>query len=118
MRTRKKQYEERLHTMLHYVEELNTCRSQLIANYFGDTSTEPCGNCDNCLQSKKKPLTAAGFEEIKTQLLGILQKGPIQYSSLSGLLKNKKEIQVLEVLEDLQAEEIVQVKKDGTITLR
>jgi hypothetical protein len=34
------------------------------------------------------------------------------------LLKNKKETQVLEVLEDLQAEEIVQVKKDGTITLR
>ena len=118
MLTRKKQYEERLHSMLHYVEELNTCRSQLIANYFGDTSTEPCGNCDNCLQSKKKPLTAAGFEEIKTQLLDILQKGPIQYSSLSGLLKNKKETQVLEVLEDLQAEEIVQVKKDGTITLR
>ena len=118
MRTRKKQYEERLHTMLHYVEELNTCRSQLIANYFGDASTEPCGNCDNCLQSKKKPLTAAGFEEIKTQLLGILQKGPIRYSSLSDLLKNKKDTQVLEVLEDLQAAEIVQIDKNGIITLR
>jgi Mn-dependent DtxR family transcriptional regulator len=67
---------------------------------------------------KKKPLTAAGFEEIKTQLLGILQKGPIRYSSLSDLLKNKKDTQVLEVLEDLQAAEIVQIDKNGIITLR
>jgi len=33
-------------------------------------------------------------------------------------LKNKKDTQVLEVLEDLQAAEIVQIDKNGIITLR
>ena len=29
--------------------ELSTCRRQALLAYFGETRTEPCGNCDNCL---------------------------------------------------------------------
>ena len=29
--------------------ELTTCRRQALLAYFGETRTEPCGNCDNCL---------------------------------------------------------------------
>lgn len=30
--------------------ELTTCRRQALLAYFGETRTEPCGNCDTCLQ--------------------------------------------------------------------
>ncbi len=30
--------------------ELTTCRRQALLAYFGEIRTEPCGNCDNCLQ--------------------------------------------------------------------
>jgi ATP-dependent DNA helicase RecQ len=30
--------------------ELTTCRRQALLDYFGETGSAPCGNCDNCLQ--------------------------------------------------------------------
>jgi ATP-dependent DNA helicase RecQ len=33
--------------------EAVTCRRQLLLAYFGETRSEPCGNCDNCLEPPK-----------------------------------------------------------------
>ncbi|MBM3414709.1 MAG: RecQ family ATP-dependent DNA helicase [Bacteroidetes bacterium] len=114
---RKKQYEERLRTMLQYTEHQQNCRSLLIANYFGDLSAKSCGTCDNCLAAKKKSLSGAGFEEIKTQLLALLKNGPLPCSTITELLINNDETEVLGVLDFLQAAEIIQLHKDGTVTL-
>ena len=117
LQSRKKQYEERLRAMLDYAANSSACRSQLLASYFGDLSSKPCGTCDNCLRQKKHSLTSIEFEEIKTKLMQRLQKGPLPYTELMAVLKHKKEVHVMEVLDFLQAEEIIQLKKDGTIVL-
>jgi ATP-dependent DNA helicase RecQ len=39
---------QKLDMMLGYCE-LTTCRRQVLLGYFGETLSEPCGNCDNCL---------------------------------------------------------------------
>lgn len=39
----------RLNSLLAYAEAAS-CRRQIILNYFGETSSEPCQNCDNCLR--------------------------------------------------------------------
>jgi len=39
---------QKLDLMLGYCE-LTTCRRQVLLGYFGETLSEPCGNCDNCL---------------------------------------------------------------------
>ena len=117
LQSRKKQYEERLRAMLDYAANSSACRSQLLASYFGDLSSKPCGTCDNCLRQKKHSLTSIEFEEIKTKLMQRLQKGPLSYTELMAVLKHKKEVHVMEVLDFLQAEEIIQLKKDGTVVL-
>lgn len=117
LQSRKKQYEERLRAMLDYAANSSACRSQLLASYFGDLSSKPCGTCDNCLRQKKHSLTSIEFEEIKTELMQRLQKGPLPYTELMAVLKHKKEVHVMEVLDFLQAEEIIQLKKDGTVVL-
>ena len=117
LQSRKKQYEERLRAMLDYAANSLACRSQLLATYFGDLSSKPCGTCDNCLRQKKHSLTSIEFEEIKTKLMQRLQKGPLPYTELMAVLKHKKEVHVMEVLDFLQAEEIIQLKKDGTVVL-
>ena len=45
---RKRLEVRKLDAMLGY-SELTTCRRQALLAYFGETLSEPCGNCDNCL---------------------------------------------------------------------
>lgn len=41
------------------------CRDVFLRHYFGETDTEPCGHCDNCLKAKKD-VTNISREEIAT----------------------------------------------------
>ena len=45
---RKLQYEKQLAAMLEYASQTQFCRSQLLLSYFGETDSEPCGQCDVC----------------------------------------------------------------------
>ena len=33
--------------------EITSCRRQSLLHYFGETNTQPCGNCDTCISPKK-----------------------------------------------------------------
>ena len=41
-------YQEKIKRMLYYAEA-STCRRNIVLSYFGETATQNCGNCDNCL---------------------------------------------------------------------
>jgi len=45
---RKEVAQRRLDSVLHFVENTKTCRSQFLLAYFGETKSDPCGNCDVC----------------------------------------------------------------------
>ena len=45
----KRSERQKLDTMLGYCETV-TCRRQLLLEYFGEKLSEPCGNCDTCLE--------------------------------------------------------------------
>ncbi len=60
----------RLGTLIGYCEA-GGCRRQILLQYFGETA-EPCGNCDNCLDSA--PLKD-GTREAQTVLAAVLQSG-------------------------------------------
>ncbi len=60
----------RLGTLIGYCEAAG-CRRQILLQYFGETA-EPCGNCDNCLDSA--PLKD-GTREAQAVLAAVLQSG-------------------------------------------
>jgi ATP-dependent DNA helicase RecQ len=49
-----------------------TCRRQLLLAYFGEQRTEPCGNCDNCLEP---PKTADGTTLAQMALSTVYRTG-------------------------------------------
>lgn len=58
----KQQAQHRLTTMLGFCE-LTSCRRRTLLGYFGESLSEPCGNCDNCLQPP--PVRDAGDDARK-----------------------------------------------------
>ena len=57
---RKEVAEKRLQSVVRFVGDDHVCRSRLLLAYFGETESEACGKCDNCL---KKENATVGREE-------------------------------------------------------
>lgn len=84
---RKVKAEDRLRAVLKYVTTEDTCRSQLLLQYFGETNSSPCKKCDVCLKNVKKQVKNDIFEQIIDKLkfmdLSDAQKKQEAFSSLS-----------------------------------
>jgi ATP-dependent DNA helicase RecQ len=113
---RKKQFEKRIQKMIEYVGA-DTCRSSLIANYFGDASIKPCGICDNCLNQKRKSLTKIEFSSIHKKILQIVDTNTIVTAQLLEHMKPVNKHAVYEVLEFLQAENKIRIDERGRISV-
>lgn len=66
---RKKRFEKRIQSMIHYVETEHICRSRILLVYFNERNSKNCGLCDVCLQKDKKKLSDSEFDCIKDLLV-------------------------------------------------
>lgn len=69
---RKKRFEERIQSMIDYVENDHICRSKMLLVYFNDSEAKDCGYCDICLARNHTGLTNYEYKQIKSSLLKIL----------------------------------------------
>ncbi|MCQ2286147.1 MAG: RecQ family ATP-dependent DNA helicase [Bacteroidales bacterium] len=96
---RKKVAEKRLKSVLDYVADEETCRSQLLLQYFGEMKSPACGNCDGCLRHKHTKLPATDFENIAKEIKESFGKQKITLKQLLYKFSNRyDEEKVLEVL--------------------
>jgi ATP-dependent DNA helicase RecQ len=63
----------RLDAVISYTASTHRCRSQQLLEYFGETETKRCGQCDVCLQRNKMDLNELEFETIVKLIRPILQ---------------------------------------------
>lgn len=108
---RRQQYITRIGLMLQYLHLSRECRSQYIADYFGDTLSTECGVCDNCLAKKKAALSGPEFKKIEQLLYAYIPSGGIFLKDLLILTKGIPPDHFWKVLEFLQGEE--RIKVDG-----
>jgi len=66
---RKDVAQKRLDSVLHFVENTQTCRSQLLLAYFGETKSEPCGSCDCCRQTNSLMMNRKETEAIQKEIV-------------------------------------------------
>jgi ATP-dependent DNA helicase RecQ len=95
---RKERYWERTEAMLHYASSDETCRSQQLLKYFGESGSPACGMCDACKKQKEKELQREEFEMIRDEVKGILTLEPVRPDDLLNRLAFSRE-KVLEVVQ-------------------
>ncbi|MEX2336912.1 MAG: ATP-dependent DNA helicase RecQ [Fulvivirga sp.] len=75
---------EKMNAMIGYVESDDTCRTQLILAYFGETNYDSCGICDVCLK-KKHGDKEHDIAKYHLQLWHLMEEGPL---TIEELLEN------------------------------
>ncbi|MCF0199745.1 MAG: RecQ family zinc-binding domain-containing protein, partial [Bacteroidaceae bacterium] len=70
---RKQQYDRRIQQMIAYVSDKDVCHSRFLLNYFGETDTQDCNNCEICRANHIDKETA---ERIRQHIVAQLQQAP------------------------------------------
>jgi len=69
---RKKQYTQRIRSMLNYAQSANRCRSRLLLEYFGENTADNCHQCDVCLANEDRLTTEKGQKAAREKIMGLL----------------------------------------------
>jgi ATP-dependent DNA helicase RecQ len=99
---RKIRYTERASAILLYSLGSDKCRSQTLLEYFGESGSPSCGECDVCRTNRELPLTEEEFNRIRNELIALLTIQPCLLETLFEKIPvtRDKQIQVLQWLMD------------------
>ncbi|MBV9986411.1 MAG: RecQ family zinc-binding domain-containing protein, partial [Chitinophagaceae bacterium] len=112
---RKKQYQQRVDTMIRYLELEKECRSKFIAHYFGDDRSGICGVCDNCLANKRKTLSPEEFNTLRQLLIDRIDS-PVTVKELLASFRQYSQEKIWVLLEFLEGEQLIAVDEQGVVT--
>ena len=115
---RKEQFQQRMKQMVTYVKEEAECRSRIIGSYFGDATIRACGICDNCLKQKAAVLTKEEFEALHHRIINMVKYESLHTKELLLKLNGIKKEKAWKVIEFLQAENKIEMDKNGWVKLK
>jgi ATP-dependent DNA helicase RecQ len=78
---RKKELINRIDAVINYATSTTKCRSQILLEYFGETDSAPCGNCDVCKSVEFFGLTTFEFTKITEKIKSLIET-PCTYEKL------------------------------------
>jgi len=97
---RRARYVRRIEAVLRYANETDLCRSQLLLDYFGETSAHRCGQCDTCIAQRSSELKMKQFAEIEQLVTTELVAEPQPVYALVQKI-DRPEADVMQVLRHL-----------------
>ena len=110
---RKEAFSIRTNEMIHYIKDVESCRSKLIGNYFDDFEIGDCGICDNCIKRNKKDISNFDIESIFELLLNHTEDAISVDDLLTrGAFKKDK---IWKILDFLVAEQRISIDKNGKV---
>ncbi|HYM93591.1 MAG TPA: RecQ family ATP-dependent DNA helicase, partial [Chitinophagaceae bacterium] len=115
---RKEKFRLRTKQMIQFIKERTDCRSRFIAAYFGDSSLKACGVCDNCLHVKATILTKEEFDIINHRIINTVKYEPMHTRELLLKLSGVKKEKAWKVIDFLQAENKIEMDKNGLVRIK
>lgn len=102
---RKADFQQRINDVVRYASSVNTCRSRMLLNYFGETSAHDCGYCDVCLAKKKSLSDRMGdVEQTRNAIIEYLKDAQVHKITELKSLPVKRE-SLTEAIREMVAEE-------------
>jgi ATP-dependent DNA helicase RecQ len=115
---RKAEHEKRIMAITGYVQSANSCRSVMLADYFGATIGKNCKICDNCINQAQVELNPEQFKQLSDQILLHTKNDLVEINQLMKLLHHKNESQVWQAIQFLLSEELLSQEPSGCIKAR
>ena len=106
--------QEKLATVLAYINNTETCRNQIILHYFKETIRKECGHCDNCLKKNKNTPTAA---QIKKEVVALLKHTTLSSFDIQSKIPCTAPL-LLDIMQELLEEEIISLTLQNTYQLK
>jgi ATP-dependent DNA helicase RecQ len=79
---RKKEYIDRLDTLMEYASGRNRCRSLYLLAYFGEKGRDKCGQCDVCMLDQKLDVNKYEFDRALEEARTLLRNKPLSLDEL------------------------------------
>ena len=99
---RKREYIDRLDTLMEYASGRNRCRSLFLLAYFGEKGEDKCGQCDVCMQDQELDVNKYEFDRAVEEARTLLRNKPLSLDELVKelVLPREKSIIVIRWLLD------------------
>jgi ATP-dependent DNA helicase RecQ len=107
---RKESYVSRIQAMIEYASAEDTCRSQMLLNYFGEKNGHHCGQCDTCLRKHASGLKLGEFLNIEEEIRKTLAESPCRQDQLVARMEANEE-KINQTIHFLLSEEIIHLKE-------
>jgi ATP-dependent DNA helicase RecQ len=105
--------EQQLEAVLDYIADKNSCKSNRIVNYFGETTTEDCGICSYCISKKNKKTDVA---KLAIDILSLLKIEDLTSRELQSKT-NTASNDVIFVLQQLLEQEQILIRSNNKYSL-
>lgn len=105
---------DQLSAVLHYVNDKNTCKSQLLLDYFGEKNAKDCGICSYCISKTK---SKSDVTSVTKEILECLKSADLNSREIEKIVAYASK-DIIFALQMLLENEIIVLKPNNQYTLR
>lgn len=106
---------ERMQAVTNYISTNDTCRSQMLLEYFGEKTESRCGQCDVCLERNKLDLNDLQYEELEQLIKEKLWEKPLTVDELMQDIDWQHEEKVLKMIQLLVDKGLLVYNDEGQL---
>lgn len=111
--TRKNKYIKHTTEILAYAKETEKCRSKMLMHYFGQETADDCGQCDVCIEKKRrKESVRHSLKTISQIITDNLQQKSMSIEEILAAIKDYRSDEIIETMRIMADENLIESKDE------